>query len=401
MTISDGDNRKQYTGNGVTDTFSTGTIVFYDDTDLIVTERVIATGVETQYVLTTDYTVTGGDGAAGSITLTAGALPATKTITIERSIPYEQQEDYKEGEAILAEPFETSLDKVVIMAQQIKYLTDISVKLSATLSTALKPKITQAPEDGKILAWSGTGGDIINVSLADLSASLDVVLTSLASGDFLQYNGSSWINKTTAEVKTALGLKQNNYAATTTPGIGDDSDDGYSIGSQWYDGTNDNMYHCLDATVGAAVWVQGDIVAADLGSAAVAALIDDDTFATATSSNIPSAESVKTYVDTEVAGAGADSNQLAKVWANFDGTSSITTRDSYNVTSIVRNGTGDYTITFDTDFANVNYAYFINSDEAYAIPSSKAVGSIRFLVKGTGGANNDADDITFVAFGDQ
>lgn len=35
----------------------------------------------------------------------------------------------------------------------------------------------------------------------------------------------------------------------------------------------------------------------DLGSAASATLIDDDTFASATASNIPSAESVKAYVD--------------------------------------------------------------------------------------------------------
>ena len=37
-----------------------------------------------------------------------------------------------------------------------------------------------------------------------------------------------------------------------------------------------------------------------LGTAAGAALIDDDTFATATATNVPSAESVKAYVDTEI-----------------------------------------------------------------------------------------------------
>lgn len=42
-----------------------------------------------------------------------------------------------------------------------------------------------------------------------------------------------------------------------------------------------------------------------LGTAAVATLIDDDTMATATATNVPSAESVKAYVDTEVASAGA------------------------------------------------------------------------------------------------
>lgn len=302
MTIADGDNRIQYTGNGATSVYSTGTIIFYAATDLIVTERVIATGVETTYVKDTDYTVSGGSGAAGSITLLAGNLPSTKQITIERSIPYEQQSDYIEAQEILAEEIETSLDKLTVMTQQIKDQADRSLKFSTTLSSSLVPVLTDAPVDGQLLAWSGTSGNVENASLASMSSVLDTVLSGVASGDFLQYNGTNWVNKTTAEIKTALNLVQNNYAATTAPGVGDDSDDGYSIGSQWYDGTNDNMYHCLDATVGAAVWVQGDIVAADLGSAAVATLIDDDTFATATSANIPSAESVKAYADSVAGG---------------------------------------------------------------------------------------------------
>lgn len=46
----------------------------------------------------------------------------------------------------------------------------------------------------------------------------------------------------------------NKYDATTAPVVGDDSDDGYSVGSHWYDITADVFYVCLDATVGAAVW---------------------------------------------------------------------------------------------------------------------------------------------------
>lgn len=44
------------------------------------------------------------------------------------------------------------------------------------------------------------------------------------------------------------------WNATTAPTTGDDSDDGYSVGSRWYDTTNDRGYECYDATVGAAVW---------------------------------------------------------------------------------------------------------------------------------------------------
>jgi hypothetical protein len=48
------------------------------------------------------------------------------------------------------------------------------------------------------------------------------------------------------------------YNATVAPTVNDDSADGYSVGSYWYDTTNDRAYVCLDATAGAAVWVRID-----------------------------------------------------------------------------------------------------------------------------------------------
>ena len=45
-----------------------------------------------------------------------------------------------------------------------------------------------------------------------------------------------------------------NYSATGAPAVGDDADDGYSAGSRWVDVTNDKVYVCVDASVGAAVW---------------------------------------------------------------------------------------------------------------------------------------------------
>jgi len=46
---------------------------------------------------------------------------------------------------------------------------------------------------------------------------------------------------------------------------------------------------------------------------------------------------------------------LAKVWINFNGTGTIATRDSHNVTSITDDGTGSYTITIANDMGNANY----------------------------------------------
>ena len=49
----------------------------------------------------------------------------------------------------------------------------------------------------------------------------------------------------------------------------------------------------------------------------------------------------------------------AKAWVNFDGTSSGTNktiRDDFNVSTVVDNASGDYTVNFTTAMANNNYS---------------------------------------------
>lgn len=43
---------------------------------------------------------------------------------------------------------------------------------------------------------------------------------------------------------------------TSAPTVSDDRSQGYDIGTSWYDETNDNLYCCLDNTIGAAVWIK-------------------------------------------------------------------------------------------------------------------------------------------------
>lgn len=51
---------------------------------------------------------------------------------------------------------------------------------------------------------------------------------------------------------------RHNFAATTAPGVTNDIDEGYTVGSLWIDTTADNAYICQDNTDGAAVWAQID-----------------------------------------------------------------------------------------------------------------------------------------------
>ena len=46
----------------------------------------------------------------------------------------------------------------------------------------------------------------------------------------------------------------------------------------------------------------------------------------------------------------------AKAWVNFNGTSTAAIRDSFNISSITDNSTGNFTINITTAMANVNYS---------------------------------------------
>ena len=45
----------------------------------------------------------------------------------------------------------------------------------------------------------------------------------------------------------------------------------------------------------------------------------------------------------------------AKAWINFNGSGTIAIRDSFNISSITDNGTGDYTVTFSSAMASTNF----------------------------------------------
>lgn len=57
---------------------------------------------------------------------------------------------------------------------------------------------------------------------------------------------------------------------------------------------------------------------------------------------------------------------LAKAWINFNGTGTITTRDSLNISSITDDGTGDYITTVTSAFNNNDYSIVGNAAPNYA-----------------------------------
>lgn len=90
-------------------------------------------------------------------------------------------------------------------------------------------------------------------------------------------------------------------------------------------------------------------------------------------------------------------------WVNYNGTSTVSIRASYNVSSITDNGTGDYTVNFAVTLQDTNYlltgycAYAFNSTGAYRVLSGTArtTSSARIRTGYVSGleANFTADDV--------
>lgn len=178
MTISSEYTPQQYIGNGVTTVFSFP-YVFYNNTDLIVTRTVISTGVDTILVLGSDYTVSGGSGSVGFITTTVAPTSAQR-LTIQRSIPYKQEDNFEENTAFPAQTLETSLDKAVIMAQQNKEVVSRALVIPASDSGVNTTIPTAAVRAGKALFFDGSGNPDVTTDVDTVSAAAAAASASLA-----------------------------------------------------------------------------------------------------------------------------------------------------------------------------------------------------------------------------
>lgn len=108
-------------------------------------------------------------------------------------------------------------------------------------------------------------------------------------------------------------------------------------------------------------------------------------------------------------------NSSIKGWVNFNGAVVTATQDmtgvadSYNVSAVVDNGTGDYTIHWDTDFASTKYvvvgtAYRNGSTMAVCLDEAAtppAAASVKILTKTLGDVAQDPTVVAIMAIGDQ
>lgn len=123
------------------------------------------------------------------------------------------------------------------------------------------------------------------------------------------------------------------------------------------------------------------------------ATTDDLTFATLTLTGAGPAPPVanRLYID-----------NIVKAWIQFNGTGVIAIQDSFNVDDIVDNGMGDYTVVWDLDFANNDYASAgAVSGGAFWYLSSVTGGTLGIITVTHAGSVEDFAVINVIAIGDQ
>ena len=159
MTVSSTLTKNSYDGDGTTPDF-TYSFKIFDDDDITVIIRTIATGTETVKTKGTHYTVSGvGNAGGGTVTFTVGNIPvATEKVFLVRSTALTQATDYTPNDPFPAESHENALDKLTFMAQEIQEELDRSIKVSKTNTITTTEFTTDAAtRANKVFAFDSSG----------------------------------------------------------------------------------------------------------------------------------------------------------------------------------------------------------------------------------------------------
>lgn len=204
MTVSSTLNRKEYAGDGVTTAFATSPVVFFDAGDLDV-YVVSSAGVATLKTITTHYTVTGGSGSTGTVTmLTAPA--SGETLVIVRTLDLVQEVDFVNNDGSDAEVGEDALDKLVMIAQQHDARIERSFRLADSDISGASTTLP-TPSASKLIGWDSAGTALTNYAAASVVDT--IVPTAYAETLLAEEDGDALfqniVDSATAETAPAVG----------------------------------------------------------------------------------------------------------------------------------------------------------------------------------------------------
>ena len=198
--ISDNSPRISYTATAGQTVF-TVPFEFFDNSDLnVYINDILKT-------ITTDYTVTGGDGSTGTVTLVTGATVGD-SIVITRDVTLERVTDFPTSGPFQVASLNVELDKLVAMVADLKDLANRGLRLSDSDLTASLTLASTDDRKGTVLAFNATTGAVeIGPTIADTNSVAQI------KADIATVAGIS------SDVTTVAGISGN---VTTVAGVSSD-----------------------------------------------------------------------------------------------------------------------------------------------------------------------------------
>jgi len=151
MTLSSLVVRTDFSGDSSTTEFATG-FIFWNSSDVKII-LVSSSGGETTYTEGSEYSITGGSGASGTVTVSSSVVPETgETLVVKSAVANLQGTDLPTGGGFNSEDVEFELDRMVRRLQQLDETLDRTPKLAegSTYTDITVP----SPSSGLILSWS-------------------------------------------------------------------------------------------------------------------------------------------------------------------------------------------------------------------------------------------------------
>lgn len=182
MALAATTNRVQYSGDGSTVVFAVS-FVFWDvdDPQAILTD---SDGVETIWVRGTQYTLTGGDGDTGTLTVITAPTDYTpqsgETLTIKSNLPNTQPTELPAGGSLPSGVIEQQLDQIVRQIQQVAETIGRTVTLP--VSSAISGVTIPDPVAGKLLRWKTDETGLENVDAAASSLTTPISIADGGTG---------------------------------------------------------------------------------------------------------------------------------------------------------------------------------------------------------------------------
>lgn len=458
--ISDSVTRNDYTASAGQTTFAYTFWIKEEDHLDVYVNSVLQT-------LTTDYTISTTQNVNGGNVVFNSGLTLNDEVAIVYNPDVERLTDFQTSGKFSATDINLELSYIISLLQYLNTQVARTLRLSdptAGTSTALP-----APQAGYLFRWNLAATALEAVDPASISTAIDTNLSGVETDDILLYDGNEFVPTSPAEYASKLNVLtasddidftgDNTFAGkvalkdvseltiasgvitvtganhtvdTESDAASDDLDtiNGGADGQLLVirpdntartvvikDGTGnietqDGEDITLDTTEKAATLIYDAALSKWLvlspgpaGTVSNASTTAAGIVEKATSAEI-AAETADRYADT------ADMKHhpgVAKAWVNFNGTGTVSIRDSYNVSSITDNGTGDYTINFTNNFANANYTghvtagsstIFLNAYGVFPISAAPTVSAARIGVKTDNNAAFDGEYTHAVFYGD-